>query len=208
MNRQQLRALQKKTGKKLTREEFDQILAIQRIQNGYITKENVQKAKGYVVIDDKDRFPDGTEVMFNYEYISERFAKSSQEYKDFIESHKDEVLHITRSPSSVTNRVGIFEDNCTMPNGEGRLPWLFSALDDFLVHTTDESEPWKDPWKVYEELNEETHLKEYSIIVQTLPEPEPEPISEETVQVESNETTTEPAEPTTAEENAPNVSTN
>lgn len=153
------RDVERKVGRKLTKEEFERILLQQRLKFGDIRNEDIRtvmsdSTKHY---DNADVFPDGTEVMLNTKAISER--KQSDLSKVFIEwvaENGEKVFHLLREDNE-TGLVCLEEDERYYTRkSDGAVEradrWLFDLFSDLLVRN--DAGEWVEPWSIEESHGE------------------------------------------------------
>lgn len=145
-NREQKRRFESQIGRKITMEEFENALLFYRLRTGQLDEKDLhQMAKNQVAhLDNAEAFPDGTEVMLNYEEISKRnHSDFTNEYWDWIEANKDSVMHLIREDNKM-NLVCIEEDKRF--DGDVQIPrFFFDMYADLLVKCDNK---WVSPFEV------------------------------------------------------------
>lgn len=102
MNREMRRKLNKQNKTKFTKEEFDYMVALERIKNGVLDLSDLTGAGSYVHIDNEELAPNGTAVKLNFdslEYRVKNVDKTNEYFRNWVaEAAKDKnkIYHITR----------------------------------------------------------------------------------------------------------------
>lgn len=147
MNREQRRKFNKQHKTHYTREDFLQIELYQALRAGDLDINSMtpeQMPEGFHV-DNEELVPEGTEVKLNYELIKGRKGVTNK-YLEWIEAHKDEVLHVTREEANsslvcVKEDVKQVKENFMNEDRDmGHVPWLFDIYSDFLYHDEETNE--------------------------------------------------------------------
>ena len=144
MGRAERRAYNKKHGVKLTREQFDSIIAIARIQSGNYDFSDLQVSSDFAHMDNFDLVPEGCACKLNYEAIISRpNADKVPAFLEWVEEHKDSILHVTRE--NAENSLICFKEDERYTvdpetNKQVRMPpWLFDTYTDILIESADGS---------------------------------------------------------------------
>lgn len=131
MNREERRRYNKKHGTKHDRAWFDRMLLNARLvsKTGLDVSE-MARQQHYIHFDNELLAPNGTTVKLNYDDIYARPQDDlTDKFKEFVESHKDMEMHITRE-DVVDSLVSLEED-------ENRPRFLFDLYADLLIETED-----------------------------------------------------------------------
>lgn len=147
MNREQRRQFNRKNKTNFTKSDFDLMEAYKRIKAGNLDIKDLDVPSDFLHIDNEELVPEGTPVKLYYEGIMSRPQKDlTQEFKDWIEEHKDKILHITRQEAS-NSLVCLAEDVKTVKENFadedrniGHIPWLFDIYSDFLYEDKETGE--------------------------------------------------------------------
>lgn len=116
MNREQRRLYNKKNKTKYTKEQFEMMLAVERIKNGNFNFNDLKLPQDFVHMDNTEIAPDGTEVKLNFESLDYRCShvdKTNEYFRNWVaEAHKNEdmVYHITREEAK-NSLVCLAEDD-------------------------------------------------------------------------------------------------
>ena len=167
MNRAQRRAYNKKNHTKFTREEFEAMFTLQKLQSGKFTAEDYRKVNNLIHMDNEQIAPDGCIVKLDYEAIMSRpQADLTDEFKQWIEENKDKEFHLTRE--GTTSSLVSFEEDIKETELDGevvRKPrWMFDLFTDLYVKVGDE---FKKPFDIenstegYEEVPENEEDREH-----------------------------------------------
>ena len=161
MSRADRRAYNKKHGKKLTRQEFDSLLAMARINVGNFNLQDLSVGHDFIHMDNTELVPEGTVCKLNYDSIINRPAQQNDDFKLWIEKNKDKEFHITRD--GVTNSlVAFIEDErwAITESGDRQLlpKWLFDVYSDLLFK--DKNGEYKLLASIEDELINENSSKE------------------------------------------------
>ena len=166
MSRADRRAYNRKHKKHLTREQFDAMLAIARIQAGNYDLSDLAVPKNFIHMDNTELVPDGCVCKLNYEEIQKRPADDKlPEFIEWVEEHKDVELHVTRE--NAENSLICFEEDVryrTNPETgeEERIPpWLFDCYTDILIKGADGT--YKTVSEVEQEQEEAQSAKETAV---------------------------------------------
>lgn len=126
-NRQTVREFNRKNKTNYTKQELEALdFAIKfRAGNANVQSMSDLALNPFINIELEEPIPEGTEVKLNYDVITRRpnYSKLSQKYKDFLEIHKDEILHTT-DESEKKGYVCLAEDPDKL--------WLWTPLFDLL----------------------------------------------------------------------------
>lgn len=133
MNRADRRRFNKKNHTNYTREQMDAIEMYAKLRSGNIDIKHISDFKDnkFIKFDGKALAPDGTEVMLRYDAIKSRPNKLADEYVEFIEKHKEEILHISRK-----NTEGKPDTLVTVEEDPESI-WLFDIYSDLLFKNED-----------------------------------------------------------------------
>lgn len=124
-NRQTVREFNRKHKTNYTKEQLEMLEIAMKFRAGNL---NVESMKGlalnpFINIKLDTPIPEGTEVKLNYEVLLNRKIKMSQKYVEFVQAHKDEILHTT-DENAKEGYVCLVEDPEKI--------WLWSPLFDLL----------------------------------------------------------------------------
>ena len=148
MNRAERRAFNKKHKTSFTREEFDKIMALARLEMGKYSREDLAKVGAFEHYDDEELVPNGTKVKLNYESILKRpRAELSDEFLRWVTKHRYAEFHVTREEGN-HSLVCLEEDERykTVDGEKVKAPkWLFDLYSDLLIEDNGE---WVMPGKV------------------------------------------------------------
>ena len=142
MGRAERRAYNRKHGKHLSREEFDSLIALARIQAGNYNFSDLQVSSDFAHMDNFELVPEGCECKLNYEAIKTRpQADKLPDFLQWVEEHKDMELHVTRE-GAVNSLICFKEDERYVTDLETnelvRAPqWLFDTYTDILIKDKD-----------------------------------------------------------------------
>ena len=142
MGRAERRAYNKKHKTNLTREQFDAMVAIARIQSGIYDFSDLSVGSDFVHMDNSELVPEGCACKLNYDAIMSRpQADKIPEFLQWVEEHKDVELHVTRE-SAVNSLICFKEDErYTVDSETGEQtrisPWLFDVYTDILIQNKD-----------------------------------------------------------------------
>ena len=133
MNRADRRRFNKKNHTNYTRDQMNAIEMYAKLRSGNIDIKHISDFKDnkFFKFDGKVLAPDGREVKLHYEAIKSRPDKLADKYIEFIESHKDEILHISRknTDGKPDTLVTVEEDLDSI--------WLFDIYSDLLFKNED-----------------------------------------------------------------------
>ena len=159
MGRQERRAYNKKHGTKLTKEQYDAMIAVARIQAGNFNLTDLSVPQDFAHADNYELAPDGCECKLNYSEIMSRSHNGmAQEYFDWVEEHKDSILHVTRE-GAINSLIGFEEDvryKTDPDTGEQTLApkWWFDTYTDILIKDTNGN------WRTVLDIDTENSKKE------------------------------------------------
>lgn len=126
-NRAMVREFNRKHKTKYTKQEIEAIDFALKFKAGNLSVKSMDDLtlNPYIKITPPEPIPEGTEVKLNYEVITKRvnYPTLSQKYKDFVEVHKNEILHTTNE-NAKEGYVCIKEDELKI--------WLWAPLFDLL----------------------------------------------------------------------------
>lgn len=126
-NRQTVREFNRKNKTNYTKQELEALdFAIKfRAGNANVQSMSDLALNPFINIELEEPIPEGIEVKLNYDVITRRpnYARLSQKYKDFLEIHKDEILHAT-DENAKKGYVCLAEDLDKL--------WLWTPLFDLL----------------------------------------------------------------------------
>ena len=133
MNRADRRRFNKRNHTNYTKEQMDVIELYAKMKSGNIDIKHVSDFKDnkFFKFDGKVLAPDGREVMLRYDAIKSRPDKLMDKYVEFVEKHKDEVLHISRK-----NTDGKPDSLVTVEEDPDSI-WLFDIYSDLLFKNED-----------------------------------------------------------------------
>lgn len=142
LGRAERRAYNKKHGTKLTREQFDAFIAIARIQAGNYDFSDLQVSSDFAHLDNYELVPEGCACKLNYDAIISRpSADKMPAFLQWVEGHKDVILHVTREGAE--NSLICFKEDeryTTDPETGQQVrmpPWLFDTYTDILIESAD-----------------------------------------------------------------------
>ena len=142
LGRAERRAYNRKHGVKLTREQFDSLVAVARIQAGNYDFSDLQVSSDFAHMDNYELVPEGCACKLNYDAIITRpNADKMPAFLEWVENHKDDILHVTRE--NAENSLICFKEDeryTTDPetNQQVRMPpWLFDTYTDILIESAD-----------------------------------------------------------------------
>lgn len=126
-NRETVREFNRKHKTKYTKQELEAIDFALKLKAGNLNVKSMDDLalNPYIRITPPEPIPEDTEVKLNYEVITKRvnYPTLSQKYKDFIEIHRNEILHITNE-NAKEGYVCVKEDESKI--------WLWAPLFDLL----------------------------------------------------------------------------
>lgn len=131
-NRERVREFNRKYKTNYTRQELEAIEFSMKFRAGNLDVKSMYDlslTNSLIHIDNEDNVPEGCEVKLAYDKIKARPPKMNQKFIDFVEEHKDEVLHVTRE-NAKNSLVCLQEDPEKI--------WLFNIIHDFLYKVGDE----------------------------------------------------------------------
>lgn len=102
MNREQRRRYNKKNKTNYTKEQFETMIALERLKNGIFDLSDLQLPKDFIHMDNKELVPDGTEVKLNFDSLKERCKNddaTTEYFRNWVEresENPDKIYHITR----------------------------------------------------------------------------------------------------------------
>lgn len=141
MNREQRRRFNKRNKTNYTREDFAQLEMLQALRAGDldITGFNPGELPEGFHIDNEELVPEGKETKLAYDHIMSRPKKGlTQEFLDWVETHKNQVMHVTREEAN-NSLVCLAEDVKWVKekftdedHNIGHIPWLFDIWSDLL----------------------------------------------------------------------------
>lgn len=158
MGRAERRAYNKKHKTKLSRDQFNTLVAIARIQSGNYNLQDLKISEDLIHLDNYELVPEGCECKLNYEAIIARPHQDKlPEYIEWVEANKDTVLHVTRE-NTKNSLIAFREDERykvdPQTNATVRLdPWLFDVYTDILVKNE------QGDWVTVLELETQTNKK-------------------------------------------------
>ena len=142
MGRAERRAYNRKHGTNLTREQFDSMIAIARIQAGNYNFSDLQVSSDFAHMDNYELVPEGCACKLNYDAIISRpHADKMPAFLQWVEQHKNAILHVTREGAE--NSLICFKEDeryTTDPETGEQVrmpPWLFDTYTDILIKSAD-----------------------------------------------------------------------
>ena len=97
LGRAERRAYNRKHKTKLTREQFDSLIALARINAGNFNFSDLQVSPDFAHADNYELVPEGCPCKLNYDAIMSRpQADKVPEFLQWVKEHKDVELHVTR----------------------------------------------------------------------------------------------------------------
>lgn len=144
MGRAERRAYNKKHKTHFTREQFDAMIAVARIQSGIYDFSDLSVGSDFIHMDNLDLVPEGCACKLNYEAIKSRpQADKTPGFLEWVEGHKDTELHVTRE-NAVNSLICFKEDERYTVDAETGAqvrisPWLFDVYTDILIKCEDGS---------------------------------------------------------------------
>lgn len=143
MNRLMRRKFNKQNKTNYSRADFEAIELLQKIKLGEVSEEEIDKLKllqssKITFTYNEEKVAEGREVKLNYNELMLRPKEElAEKYVDWVENHKDDVLHI--APKESDKYLTVVEYPLASEGRETR--WLFAATD-FLYKT--EEGKWVD----------------------------------------------------------------
>ncbi len=145
MNRLMRRKFNKQNKTNYSRADFEAIELLQKIKLGEVSEEEIDKLKllqssKITFTYNETKVAEGREVKLNYNELMLMLRPQkelAEKYVDWVENHKDDVLHI--APKESDKYLTVVEDPLALEGRETR--WLFAATD-FLYKT--EEGKWVD----------------------------------------------------------------
>ena len=124
-NRQTVREFNRKHKTNYTKEQLEMLEIAMKFRAGNLNVESMKDLalNPFINIKLDTPIPEGTEVKLNYEVLLNRKIKLSQKYVEFVQTHKDEILHTT-DENAKEGYVCLVEDPEKI--------WLWSPLFDLL----------------------------------------------------------------------------
>lgn len=143
MNREQRRKFNKKNKTNYTKEQFDLMLAIERLKHGNLDFRGLNLPHDFVHMDNTELVPEGTVCKLNYQAIKNRFDKNSagyqEGYKEWVEQHREEEFHVTREFAQQS--CVCLKEQVEKADEEGLLKFLWDLYSDLLFQ--DAQGEWK-----------------------------------------------------------------
>ena len=143
MNRLMRRKFNKQNKTNYSRADFEAIELLQKIKLGEVGEEEIDKLKLFqsskiTFTYNEEKVAEGREVKLNYNELMLRPKEElAEKYVDWVENHKDDVLHI--APKESDKYLTVVEYPLASEGHETR--WFFAATD-FLYKT--EEGKWVD----------------------------------------------------------------
>lgn len=140
MNREMRRRYNKKNKTHYTKEEFDVMMAVERLKSGNYNFSDLKLPQDFIHMDNIEYAPNGTEVKLNFDSLNFRCShvdKTNAFFREWVEQaseNKDKIYHITREKAR-NSLVCLEEDKRTIElDGEIKEcpPWLFDVYADLL----------------------------------------------------------------------------
>ena len=133
MNRSERRKFNKKNHTNYTKEQMDAIEMFSKLKAGNINIKHASDFKDnkFFKFDGKALAPDGSEVKLRYDEIKSRPDKLNEKYIEFIDTHKDDTMHISRK-----NTDGKPDTLVTLEEDPESI-WLFDIYSDLLFKNED-----------------------------------------------------------------------
>ena len=124
-NRQSVREFNRKHKTNYTKAELEALDFAIKFRAGNVNVQSMSDLalNPFINIELEEPIPEGTEVKLNYEVLLNRKIKLSQKYVEFVQTHKDEILHTT-DENAKEGYVCLVEDPEKI--------WLWSPLFDLL----------------------------------------------------------------------------
>lgn len=141
MNREQRRKYNKAHKTNFTKQEFDMMIAIERIKKGIPNFEDLDLPQDFMHIDNTELCPDGTAVKLHFESLELRcqhIDKTNELFRQWVEEAKkdpDKIYHITREEAR-HSLVCLEEDEryIEIDGEKKRAPrWLFDLYSDLEI---------------------------------------------------------------------------
>ena len=163
MGRAERRAYNRKHKTKLTREQFDSMIALARIKAGNFDFNDLQVSPDFAHADNYELVPEGCPCKLNYDAIMARpQADKIPDFLKWVEKHKDVELHVTREGAA--NSLICFKEDeryTEHPDTGERVriePWLFDTYTDILIK--DEDGTYKTVLEIEEKKAKEQSVEE------------------------------------------------
>ena len=124
-NRQLVREFNRKHKTNYTKQELEALDMAIKFRAGNLDVKSLDdlRLNPFINIELEEPIPEGTEVKLNYDVILKRQMRMTKKYLDFVEAHKDDVLHAT-DEGAKKGYVCLKEDPEKI--------WLWSPLFDLL----------------------------------------------------------------------------
>jgi hypothetical protein len=142
LGRAERRAYNRKHKANLTREQYDSLIALARINSGNFDFSDLQVSPDFMHADNTELVPEGCACKLNYDAVMKRpKADKNPDFLQWVEEHKDVELHVTRE--GATNSLICFKEDIRYKEdpetGEQvRVePWLFDTYTDILIKDDD-----------------------------------------------------------------------
>lgn len=148
MNREQRRRYNKAHKTNYTKQEFDTMIAVDRIKRGIAEFDDLDLPRNFMHMDNTELCPDGTEVKLNFDSLEARCKTvdaSNKLFRDWVEEAKkdpDRIYHLTRE--GARNSLVCLEEDDREVELDGKMVkaprWLFDLMSDIkILHNGD----WK-----------------------------------------------------------------
>ena len=141
MNREQRRRYNKAHKTNYTKQEFDMMIAVDRIKRGIAEFDDLDLPRNFMHMDNTELCPDGTEVKLNFESLEARCKTvdaSNKLFRDWVEEAKkdpDRIYHLTRE--GARNSLVCLEEDDREVELDGKMVkaprWLFDLMADIFI---------------------------------------------------------------------------
>lgn len=141
MNREQRRRYNKAHKTNYTKQEFDMMIAVDRIKRGIAEFDDLDLPRNFMHMDNTELCPDGTEVKLNFDSLEARCKTvdaSNKLFRDWVEEAKkdpDRIYHLTRE--GARNSLVCLEEDDREVELDGKMVkaprWLFDLMADIFI---------------------------------------------------------------------------
>lgn len=141
MNREQRRRYNKAHKTNYTKQEFDMMIAVDRIKRGIAEFDDLDLPRNFMHMDNTELCPDGTEVKLNFDSLEARCKtvdSSNKLFRDWVAEAKkdpDRIYHLTRE--GARNSLVCLEEDDREVELDGKMVkaprWLFDLMADIFI---------------------------------------------------------------------------